>query len=104
MLTLWGGKQRFCDRIDRRDFLGYHGGPPDQGGRPGLQQRRLPEVPHRQRPHDAQTCPRPENKGDELEGQAKASRADDGRHHRRDGQQPEGQRCRHDLGESQQRG
>src|SRR5215467_2968608 len=37
-----------------RDFLDHDGGPPDQCRRPGPQQRRLPDVAHRQWPHHAQ--------------------------------------------------
>jgi hypothetical protein len=61
-------------------------------------------VAHRQRAHHAKTGRRRDGESGELEWQANAHATDDGRRYRRDGQQPESQRCRHDLGDAQQRG
>src|SRR6516165_2773161 len=87
-----------CDLLDNGRV------PPDQSGRSGPQHRGLPHVACRQWPRHAQAGPRRAGKSADLERQAQADAPDDGRCQGRDGQQPERQRCRHELGDPEQRG
>src|SRR5215831_19509914 len=89
---------------ERCDFLDNDRGPPDQSRRSRPQQRRLADVADRQWPHHPQASPRRDGESGELEGQAKVYAADDGRCQSSDGQQPERQRSRQDLGDPEQRG
>jgi len=86
------------------DLLEHQGGPADQRGCAGPQQRGLLDVAHRDRPDHAEPGAGRDGERGQLEREAKASRAGDSGHRRGCREQAECQRRREDLGDSQHRG